>query len=171
MKKENLSPAERFVVGVFADFLVATSFAFSLKQKKALDERDQGRCNAAFEHTHEGKLHRHHILPQGYCAQFGIDPDFAMNGIVLCENAHIKTIHPDAAEAKQKYRKGDKQAFAKLKGERHYKLIEKVPYWVTDHDRAMYAVAVKNTQVAESKGWRWPRNSHQKDDVDDSYKP
>ncbi len=152
------------------NLLLGTSWAFSLRQKKALDERDGSKCNAPFKHTHEGKLHRHHILPQGYCAEFGIDPDFAMNGIVLCEGAHIKTIHPDANEAKQKYRKGDKQAFTELKHERHDKLVEKVPYWQTEHDRSMYAIAVRNTQKAEKKGWKWPLNNHQKGDEDDSYK-
>ena len=145
--------------------------AFSLRQKKALDARDNSRCQAPFKHEHKGALHRHHILPQGYCLQFKIDPDFAMNGIVICENAHIKTLHPDAAEAKQNFRKGDKKAFEKLRTERHDKLIEKVPYWKTEHDRALHAIAVRNTQKAERKGWKWPLNSHQKSDIDDSYKP
>jgi 23S rRNA G2445 N2-methylase RlmL len=109
-------------------------------------------------------------LPQGYCQEFGIDPDFDTNGIVLCENAHIKVLHPDADEAKRDFRNGDKQAFEKLRKERSDKLKERVPYWVTDYDRALYATAVRNTQRAKKKGWFWPLNGKQKDDIDDSYK-
>lgn len=151
--------------------LYVFGMAFSLRQKRALDERDKGKCQAPFKHECKGINHRHHILPQGYCQQFKIDPDFAMNGIVLCESAHIKIIHPDADEAKKNYRQGDKKAFEKLRADRHDKLVEKVPYWETEHDRALHAIAVRNTQRAVKKGWRWPLNSHQKNDIDDSYKP
>jgi hypothetical protein len=150
--------------------LLATSWAFSLKQKKALDARDGGKCQAPFKHECKGGNQRHHILPQGYCQKFGIDPDFALNGIVLCENAHIRIIHPDAQEAKVKYKKGDKKAFEELRKERSEKLDERVVYWEDKYDRPLYATAVRNTQRAEKKGWKWPWNSHQKSDVDDSYK-
>jgi hypothetical protein len=165
--------AERALVCIGTETLLASSWVFSLKQKDALRERDGNKCQAPFRHNCNWKKasHAHHLLPQGYCEKFGIDPDFSTNGIYICENAHLAVIHPDAKEAKIAYAQGDKEAFDKMKKVRHDKLEERVPYWNTEQDRALYAIAVRNTQRAERKGWRWPLNGRQKVDASDSYKP
>ena len=164
MRKELLRASQEVVL----DVLLATSYAFTLKQKRALDERDKGKCQAPFKHDCNEKVsrHRHHILPQGYCLRFGVEPDFATNGIVLCENAHIKVLHPDADKAKKDYVKGDKQSFSKLRKEREDKLAERVPYWNSGHDRALYTIAVRNSQKMDKKKpdwWPFGKNHGQSD--------
>ena len=168
MKKEGL--AYNLASQVFLNALLVTSWGFTLRQKEALRERDGNKCNAPFKHDCNWKKagHAHHILPQGYAKRFGIDPDFAENGIYICENAHIKVIHPDAQDAKRQYVTGDKKAFEKLIKDRSDKLDERTAYWNDIYDRALYAVALRNTQRAEKKGkWFWPfkgKGNHVKDD-------
>lgn len=149
--------------------LESTDFAFNLGQKKAIQERDKehgiklegnkNNCQWPYKHNCSGKIHIHHIRPQQYSYFLGVDPDFAENGISICDKVHIGDlgVHPDTAEAKRKFVKGDRDAFEKLQKERKEKLEERTIYWNPTHDRELDIIALRNTQKAEKKGWFWPK--------------
>jgi len=129
--------------------------AFSTKQRKSIIERDKeygmqnnkGGCQ--FPNTHDcngdKQVQVHHILPQRYCAELGIDPDFEANGITLCEHAHQVIVHPDMVIAKRDYVKNGR-SYAPIFEARADKLKNKEPYWVTIYDRAFHAVVTRSEQ-------------------------
>ena len=83
-------------------------------------------------------LEVHHILPQAYSRQFGVDPDYPENAISLCRTFHQQEIHiTNIPEA-------------------HQALRERRPYWDTTHDRKLGTIAVRNTQRAKKSGWIFP---------------
>ena len=146
----------------------ASSWAFSVNQRRWLAKRDErfgvksnkGTCQAPVpNHKCNGdrKVEEHHIIPQGYSAKVGVNPDVPTNGLTVCENFHRKNkdvvIHPDAEEALAEYRKGDKQSFEKLRVTREAKMEERVIYWNPDYDRGMTVIALRNTQRAEKAGF------------------
>lgn len=134
--------------------------ALTKTQKTAIRERDDNRCQFPDHlngHKHEcgGNLNVHHILPQGYCNELNINPDFPENCLTLCENSH-KLIHPDMEYARKHWvPKGD--SYLKVQEKRKDSLEHKEVYWVTTWDRAMSATAVRRTQQKEKEGWRFPK--------------
>ncbi len=129
------------------------------RQKEAIRQRDGYQCNFPEHlngHKHEcgGRLEIHHVLPQGYCREFGIDPDYPENTLCICRNAHDK-IHPDSAYARKHYRpKGD--SFTIAFDNREKLIAERKIYWNPSWDRQMSAKAVQNTQNARNEGWEFP---------------
>jgi len=145
-------------VGSMVALAELSKFAFTSKQKRAIRERDGHQCNFPNGHDCNGheQLHIHHLLPQRYCANLGIDPDYGENGLTICQNSHVQTIHPDMTQAKNEYRQGNKDAFAQKFEDREQALLNKEIYWNPDYDRAMIAVAIRNTQRAVDNGWKFP---------------
>lgn len=139
-------------------FVIASLGAFTRKQRDAIVERDDGKCQMPKKHRHKGGLQVHHIIPQRYAKEVGIeDPDYPENGLTVCEEAHVgpNGIHPDIFRAKKNYGK-DKQSFSKVFKERGEKLKKKEIYWDDSHDRQMSVVAVRNTQKKKKLGWLFP---------------
>lgn len=136
--------------------------AFTNQQRWAIrEERDGGKCQFPPHlngHAKEcgGRLEVHHILGQRYCRHFKIDPDFPANAITICENAHSKVIHPDMQTARREYGM-NKESYHKAFEARDELLKEGKIYWNDEHDRSMTAVAIRNTQRAESNGWQFPQ--------------
>lgn len=136
---------------------VVLELALTNAQKEAIRKRDHYTCQFPHKEGEEcyGRLEIHHLLPQSYCKLLGIDPDFETNLLTICQNSHQNIIHKDIGEARKHYKpKGD--SFLKVQESRRDSLQSGVPYWNTEYDRAMLAIAIKNTQIAESKGWRFP---------------
>ena len=139
------------------------------KQRQAIYERDNHECqfpacplrangNSAKVACTPKKLNAHHVLPQRYSELFGINPDFAENAITVCEGVHIRSdegIHPDMAKALREYRTNP-DAVKKVFEQREHILEERQPYWNTDWDRPMSAIAIKRTQDAKKEGWEFP---------------
>ena len=121
--------------------------AYSEKQKTALKERDHHSCQFPAEHDCGGELLIHQIIQPKYAKKFGINPDYATNGLTICRQAQ-QLIYPDIQVPAE-------EIPAVIK-ERNVKFNQRQPYWVTVFDRAMNATAVKNTQQAEATGWQFP---------------
>lgn len=147
----------------FFGILAISLCAFTEKQRKSIAfERDEGRCHAPFKHNcNFDKLEVHHVLPQRYAKEMGLDDQYIdnpENAITICSQAH-DMIHPDRVEARKNYHK-DKAAgensFEKLGRERAEKLKARQIYWTDMFDRAMKVVALKRTQEAIKAGWKFP---------------
>jgi len=146
--------------------LFSLAMAFTKQQVVAIRERDHNTCQAPWPHDCNGDQHLevHHIMPQGYCKQMGINPDYAENGLTLCEEAHQGYIHPDSHTAKTIYR-SDKRAFSRVMSHRKDMLRNRQPYWNERYDRQMSVVAVRNTQRARAEGWVFPSKDEKEDTV------
>ena len=145
--KKEISRLNRLAapLGLLGLAIVSLS-AYSEKQKDAIKERDGG-CQFPGEHQCSDNLVIHQIVPPKYAKKFGINPDFAENGLTICDNA-LKIIWPDAQVPPEKIPAAMKT--------RAIKLNQRLPYWNTVFDRSMGALAVRNTQNAEAKGWEFP---------------
>lgn len=175
-------------ISQYRDILVVSSgmfvfgMAFWKKHRDAIVERDtefgikkgdnKGPCQFPADHVSElgrecngdEKIQVHHIKPERYSSRFGIDPQYAENGISLCEASHVGapgSIHPDTYQAKIKYREGDQGAFKEMGEQRDKKLGNKQTYWNDKFDRQMDSIAVRSSQRADKKkggrnSW-WPQ--------------
>lgn len=134
-------------------------FALTKEQKEAVRKRDHYQCQFPGKHDCHGRREIHHVMPQGFAKEFNINPDYPENVLLICQASH-DLIHSDIAEARHHYKpKGD--SFSRVQ-ELHRKALEnREPYWNTEFDRAMTAVAVRNTQNAEREGWRFPRSKRE----------
>lgn len=149
-------------------FAIASLGAFTKKQRDAIVERDNGKCQAPVKHDcneTEHPLEVDHILPQRYLGLFGVDPDQPTNALTKCRNAHdIK--HPDRIGARKQYHqakaKGE-NSFLSLFKERKKKLDNRQIYWNDENDRADQVIAMKRTQEAEKKGWVFPPKPKKKE--------
>lgn len=142
--------------------LLVLGMAFTAKQKTFIRERDNNVCQFPDKHDccgHAGKplearkLHVHHIIPQRYAQEVGIeDPDYVENGITLCKNSHNGPlgIHPDIAGVRTK------SEFKKVFDRRAELLKEKKIYWNDKWDRLLHVIAIKNTQRFEASGQIFP---------------
>jgi len=143
-------------------FLNKAEWAFSQKQRRALrDDRDGHMCQAVQIIPHKCKpkdLHVHHIIPQRYSQELGIDPDFPENALTICSNAH-KEIHPDMKKAGVIYH-SDNHSFHRMFQEREEKLKNKTIYWRDTWDRQLHTKAVLRTQKSIKKGWVFPEKKH-----------
>lgn len=145
--------------------LVALGMAFTVKQKAYIRERDGNVCQFPEKHDccgHVGKpvemrkLHVHHIIPQRYAHEVGIEnPDFVENGITLCKNSHNgpQGIHADISSAHTK------SEFKQVFDRRAELLKEKKIYWNDKWDRLLHVIAVRNTQKFEASGQIFPPKS------------
>jgi len=139
-------------------FFLASLGAFTKKQRDAIVDRDDGECQMPKKHDHKGGLQVHHIIPQRYAKEVGIEnPDYPENGLTICEEAHVGEdgIHTDIHAAKKAYGR-NKNAFQEVFKERQEKLRNKQTYWNTTWDRLMSVVAVRNTQKKKKQGWEFP---------------
>jgi hypothetical protein len=121
--------------------------AFSDKQRRWIKDRDENKCQAPFNHRCGPKriLHIHHILPQGYGKEMGIENcDFPENGITVCRNAHDR-VHPDMVESRREYSQ-NRGSFGDLRKKRNEQLKHREIYWDDTWDRAMQTVAIRRTQ-------------------------
>lgn len=153
---------EFFLVSTASLGLLAISMfgAFTKRQREAILKRDDGECQFPEKHEHKGGLQVHHIIPQRYAKEVGIeDPDYPENGITLCEEAHTgkNGIHPDISRAKKSYGK-NKNAYNEVFQERQEKLKNRQVYWNTTWDRLMSVIAVRNTQKKKKEGWQFPES-------------
>lgn len=135
-------------MGIIVDYsryamLAIGAMAFTLRQRQAIRARDKQECQmdceaARFCGKGNDPLEVHHVLPQAYSRQYGVDPDYPENAVSVCRTFHQEEIHntslPDAQQA----------------------IRERRPYWNTEHDRKLSAIAVRNTQRARKKGWIFP---------------
>lgn len=144
------------IAGVFVLAGIST-LAFTSSQKEWIRDRDGHKCNFPDHHNCNGRhgdnLQVHHIMPQRYCKELGIDPDFAENGVTICERSHQGLIHPDMKKAKQNYGT-NKNSYKEVFDERKHKLEQRVIYWVDKWDRALQATVYRNTQRFVKKGAR-----------------
>lgn len=146
------------ILGIGLSAVLLSQFAFTKKQREAILERDGNKCQFPEKHVHKGELQVHHIIPQRYAEEVGIEnPDFAENGISLCEEAHVgpQGVHPDIFQAKKKY-KQNPNSYVEIFNQRKEKLKKKQIYWDDTWDRQMHVVAVRNTQKATREGWIFP---------------
>lgn len=147
------------------ELLEPAEFAFTKKQREAILERDGHRCQATCKHrcNQEKGIEVDHIMPQRWCYDLGIDPDFAQNGLSKCKNSHnIK--HPDRISALQTYRAGmdhGVDTFKEMFEVRNQLLNNKQIYWNDANDRTDLARAVQLTQRAVSRGWEFPAKGRQ----------
>jgi hypothetical protein len=152
--------------------MVFAWMAFTLKQKIWIRERDQeygiklnkGGCQFPEGHDCNGDkqtLQVHHVRPQRYMGLFGANPDYAENGISLCEHSHQGKVHPDMREARQGYGQ-DKNSYNKVFDQRAEKLKRGEIYWDDSWDRPMGTLAVRNTQRAERDGKTFPKGKNGK---------
>ncbi len=171
MRNENLSLPERFIVGIFTDFLLVTSFSLNYRQRQTVRGRDGDKCNFPVPgHRCDGdkRLEVNHIFPQKYLKGLGVNPDYPENLITICHNSHtgdpsngrkIDPVHPDIRDARKNYAK-DKQAIAKAIKVQEEKNAERVVWWNSQHDRQFQVLAVRNSQKKDKKeGGRkkwWP---------------
>lgn len=144
--------------------------AFTKSQREAIIERDEGKCQFPEKHECDPEhLQVHHLVPQRYCKEVGIEnPDFSLNGLSVCKNAHVGELspgvpglHPDVIETKKKY-KQDKNAFREMFNDRAKKLKNREPYWNTKWDRLLHVITIRNHQRAEKKGWVFPERRQKK---------
>lgn len=148
--------------------------AFTAKQRQWIIDRDEGKCQ--FPEPHECDIAHpqvHHITPQHYAATVfpKLNPDVSTNGITLCKNAHVGKdgVHPDTFQALQKYRSGEKSAFAQMAADRQQKLKGRTIYWVDKWDRIFHAKALMNDQLYVAKGHAWPeKKTHKKVEPEDN---
>ncbi len=143
--------------------IYALGLAYTAKQKTFIKERDGNKCVFPAPHKCNGseaipieerKLQVHHIIPQRYSEQVGIEnPDTLLNGITLCKNAHVgpKGIHPDIATAHTR------EQFSQVFENRAKLLKDKKIYWVDKWDRLLHVVAMKNSQKFEKEGHIFPK--------------
>ena len=159
---ERSTGREVLTIGATLLGLYVISFlAFTSSQKKAIRERDGNRCQFPADHpcNEKAELQVHHIIPQRYAKEVGIeDPDFAENGITLCEISHQNKVHPDMQEAQQTYHKNP-NSFAQAFQKRDDKLKSREVYWNTTWDRLLHVLAVRNTQRAIKGGWVFPNKT------------
>ena len=146
--------------------LLALGMAFTTKQRAFIRDRDNNVCQFPEKHDccgHAGKplemrkLHVHHIIPQRYALEVGIEnPDFVENGITICKNSHNgpQGIHPDIAGAHTK------SEFKQVFDRRAELLKDKKIYWNDKWDRLLHVIAVKNTQKFEASGQIFPPKSN-----------
>jgi hypothetical protein len=150
MEKER--PINRFSFLPLLALPLLSLLAFTQAQKNWIRRRDQGKCQAPFQHdcnmeTKGGEIH--HILCSRYAKEVGIEnPDIVTNALLLCEESHT-CIHPDRRAAKQTYHVAKQHGvdtFQELFTQRDEKLRNRQIYWNAEHDRQMTVVALRNTQ-------------------------
>lgn len=164
MNKERIIELAGLGIGLFIAKEVL-KFSFTRLQRDAIKNRDEHHCQFPSKHNcnqgPDGKfLVVHHLLPQRYSQKFDIDPDFPENGLSICSNAH-DLIHPDMVAARENFSE-DKEVFDEVFEARRRMLDENKIYWVTTWDRAMYAIALRNTQKARLNGFEWPEKNHRR---------
>jgi hypothetical protein len=164
MEKRRPNPLE-LVVATQVVIMTATLMALNEKQRRAIRERDEHRCQFPAPHDCNEKegLEVHHILGQRYLRRLKVDPDYPENTISVCKNAHRRVIHPDMEEARRRYGM-DKDAYKKAFTARNDKLNKRQVYWNDQEDRPMQVVATRNTQKAEERGWRFPWSRRKRGD-------
>ena len=146
-------------------FYAISFLSFTKLQRQAILDRDGHKCQAKGIVPHQcseadtAALQVHHLKPQLYLKKFGVDPDFAENGLTMCAEVHQNKIHPDMKNARRGYHKGDRQAFEHLQGKRQGKLDGHEIYWDDTWDRPLEVRALKNTQDAVKGGWLFPEKT------------
>lgn len=130
---------------------------FTLKQKNWIRERDNQTCVAyqlRIPHDcnasptipiEQRKTEIHHLKPQRYLKEFGIDPDYELNGCTLCQNFHRHYIHPDMGEAIKNYHR-NRGGIAQVQKDRDKLIKQRVIYWVDIYDRVLSTRVVQNSQ-------------------------
>jgi len=155
---ERIKSRDILTIGTTVLGLYALSLcSFTKAQRQAILERDNHKCQFPADHPCNGKaqLQVHHILGQRYAKKLGFDPDFAENGITLCETAHQEIIHPDMKEAREHYH-DDPLAYDKAFQKREELLDKKEITWNDKFDRVLHVMAIRNSQRARLMGWIFP---------------
>lgn len=129
--------------------------AFTPDQRHWIKQRDGSKCVAPFSHRHEGELHVHHVIPQGWNAKHNFPADYPENGITICVAAHY-TIHPEMATALTDYRNGDHDAFKDAFASHGDRDV----YWVDKYDPSMLRYTKEATKKYE-RDHPWP-NGHRR---------
>lgn len=146
--------------------LIAVSLlAFNREQRAYIHERDErfgittGKGGCQFPESHrcngDDATQIHHIIPQRYAKELGIDPDFVENGITLCEYSHQNLIHPDMRSARSKYG-GNKESYKEAFQQRAQQLAKRMVYWTTTWDRQLHTTIVRSEQRARKAGFNQP---------------
>lgn len=133
--------------------------AFTQKQRAAIIERDEGKCQATVPHQHSTAkypLEVDHVIPQRYAEKIGLpDVDIPENALTKCRNAHDLK-HRDRIAAREKWAESHNGSFESMFKERNEKLENGEVYWDTTYDRQDMVQALKRTQIAKKKGWIFP---------------
>lgn len=118
---------------------------FTARQREYIRRRDNFKCqHPECSHRTHPKLEIHHIIPQRYAKEIGVNPDFETNGIALCMPCHTR-VHSDRKDAGRAYRL-DREAYKKIAIDRDRMLREKVIYWNSQWDRQFSTTAIRNSQ-------------------------
>lgn len=145
MKKEALFLLTEVGIGALALYAIGLC-SFTSAQREWIRKRDGNKCNFPDRHRcTPNKLQVHHIKPQRYCAELGINADFEQNALTVCEYSHQNLIHPDMEKARKEYAQ-DKTSYKKTFEERSRLLKEKHIYWCDKWDRQMSSTAIRNSQ-------------------------
>ena len=119
--------------------------AFTVKQREYIKRRDNETCqHPECRNRHNQRLEVHHVIPQRYAKEMGIDPDFETNGLTLCKDCHSR-VHPDRTKALRGYHR-DKTVFSRLGIDRDKLLRQKQIYWDDRWDRVFNTTAIRNSQ-------------------------
>lgn len=143
---------------------------FTKKQREWFIERDK-QCQMFFylngkwkQCPNKTNLQVHHIIPRGWSKKHmpvNFPVNGSMNGICLCKSCHvgINGVHPDTYEASLEYRKGDKQAYDKMREKRRTLNNKGIPYWNTQHDW-LFNRRVKKNNLRMLKVRSYPMNGN-----------
>lgn len=143
--------------------LLALGMAYTASQKRHIKDRDNNVCQFPDKHNccgnaakpiEDRKLQVHHIIPQRYAEEVGIEnPDTEENGITLCKTSHVgpNGIHPDIATAHSK------SDFANVFQHRNELLKQHKIYWNDTWDRLLHVISLRNTQRFAKTGRIFPQ--------------
>lgn len=142
MIEYGFSPEHQRIASDVALGIMVYAMCYSSEQRAAIRRRDGQRCQMDCDKaTHcnpQAPLEIHHLIPQAYARQFGIDPDFPENGISLCRDFHQKELHGISVPSAQAA------------------IRERRVFWNEKFDRMLKAIAIRNTQRATARGWIFP---------------
>lgn len=144
MIEYGITPETVHLTADLVSLLAIGYLGFSAGQRGAIKYRDNKECQMdcpLAEHCggRNDKLNVHHVRPQRWLTDHGFDPDYAENGITLCETFHQNEIH------------GVPQH------EINRRVRMRVPYWNTKHDSLLAERAEENTiRAEEERKWKFP---------------
>lgn len=151
--------------------LLVLGMAFTARQRSAIKERDQHKCQATARHNcnqNEHPLEVDHIIPQGYAHRMGICDEYIdspENALTKCRAAHdVK--HPERVPIRRDYHRRKAEPGYNMSQElQNYareRLDHKQIYWNDKDDRTDKIRALQLTQKAQKRGWRFPSREDKK---------
>lgn len=152
------------LIFLWSTLAAAIGMALSKAQREKVRERDDNRCQgqaAGIKHRCNEKkgVQVHHILSGMYLTKLEIDPDENANNLLtICQNLH-NMIHPILIETYKNYhplKAQGRDSFKEMVKTMKEQIDNGELNWNPEYDRRLQAIAMKRTQQARKKGWRYP---------------